>query len=368
MIRWIALALLTTAASAAEPSDAFLDSVKSHFATWDLDHDGKLVMSEIDRAIANPAVKGIDAASVVALKRGAIDKTEAITLADIEARVTKHHADAKSPPDYDALHRWALDRITKASRTLYATQPPQIDSIRQGKLGDCFCLAALRTVIQREPAAITRMIKPKDDGSHEVQVGSKLVATPPLTDAEIALGASTNNGLWPLVYEKAVGISRIKAEAKDATPFNVVTKGGSAGSMMSTLTGNEIKRWSCKTWRDEKDETRKNALLEDVRHQFVSAFSEKRLVTGGTASLSKGKKGPPGILFNHGYAVLGYHAAKDEVHLWNPHGDAFKPKGEPGLANGYPMEKGEFRVPLQELVTFFGGFAFEQKTPAADKF
>jgi hypothetical protein len=283
-----------------------------------------------------------------------------MSLADIESRVTKHRADAKSAPDYEALHRWALDRITKARRELFATQPPQIDSIRQGKLGDCFCLAALRTVIQREPATITTMIKPAKDGAHEVKVGAQVVQTPPLTDGEIALGASTNNGLWPLVYEKAVGLSRLKPEAQDATPFNVVTKGGSAGSMMSTLTGHEIKRWSCKTWRDEKDATKKTALLDDVRQQFVSAFADKRLVTGGTGPSPKEKKGPPGILYNHGYAVLGYDRTKDEVHLWNPHGDGFTPKGEPGLAHGYTMAKGELHVPLTELVTFFGGFAFEQ--------
>ena len=130
--------------------------------------------------------------------------------------------------------------------------------------------------------------------------------------------------------------------------------------MMSTLTGHEIKRWSCKTWRDEKDASKKAALLDEVRKQFVSAFAEKRLVTGGTGPSPKSKKGPPGILYNHGYAVLGYDRAKDTVHLWNPHGDGFTPKGEPGLANGYTMAKGELHVPLTELVTFFGGFAFEQ--------
>jgi hypothetical protein len=344
----VSLALCSFAFADDEPS-AFMQQTTQHFSAWDADHDNALTILELDRAIANDSVKGEAAAAVVALKRGTKDKAAKLTLDAIKAR-----------KDYPPLFTWAQTRITKADRTLFATPQPKIDSIKQGKLGDCFCLAALRTVIQRDPQAVTQMINAKADGSYEVKVGSKTIAVRSLTDGEIAMGASTNDGLWPLVYEKAVGISRLKPDANDATPFNVVTKGGSAGSMMSTLTGNEIKRWSCKTWRDEKDEAKKSSLLDDVRQQLTSAFAEKRLVTGGTAGRAADKKGPPGILFNHGYAVLGYDAAKDEVHLWNPHGDAFKPKGEPGLTNGYPMEKGEFRVPLKELVTFFGGFAFEQ--------
>jgi len=342
---------LCSFAIAGDETTPFIKHATEHFAAWDADHDNAVTVPELDRAIASDSVKGEAAAAAVALKRGTKDKAAKLTLDVI-----------KASKDYLPLYTWAQTRITKANRTLFATPQPKIDSIKQGKLGDCFCLAALRTVIQRDPQAVTQMIKAKTDGAYEVKVGSKTIAVPPLTDGEIAIGASTNDGLWPLAYEKAVGISRLKPDAKDATPFSVVTKGGSAGSMMSTLTGNEIKRWSCKTWRDEKDEAKKAALLDDVRQQFTSAFAEKRLVTGGTAGRAADNKGPPGILFNHGYAVLGYDATKDEVHLWNPHGDAFKPKGEPGLTNGYPMEKGEFRVPLKDLVTFFGGFAFEQKS------
>lgn len=358
----LALTLIAAVVSArAESASRFLPEVTARFADWDRNHDQKLSMAEIDHAVASPDVRGEGAAAAVALKRGTLDRTALVSLDEIKTRLEAHRADPKAKPDYEELNQWALTRIQQSKRVLFVSDPPQPNTLRQGKLGDCFCLAALRTVLQRDAKAIVEMIKTQPDGSYRVRVGSQVIAVPALTDGEIAIGASANDGLWPLVYEKAVGISRTKPDAKDATPFNVVTKGGSAGSMMSTLTGNEIKRWSCKTWRDEKDAAKKAALLDDVRQQFVSAFAENRLVTGGTAALTKGKKGPPGILFNHGYAVLGYDAAKDEVHLWNPHGAAFKPKGEPGLNNGWPMDKGEFRVPLKELVTFFGGFAFEQK-------
>lgn len=348
-----------TAAFAAPPPPGFLDQVGKHFSAWDLDHSGELSLAELDKALANPEFKGESAAAAVALKRGVKDRTATYALSAIQEQAAKAPPAGKADTDYGKLYIWALERITKADRSLFATQPPQIDSIRQGKIGDCFCLAALRTVIQRDPQAIVQMIQPQPDGSYKVKIGNQTVATPPLTDGEIAIGASSNNGLWPLVYEKAVGISRMKADAPDATPLNVATKGGSAGSMMSTLTGKEIKRWSCKTWRDAPPD-QQPAMLDDVRQQLQRAFAEKRLVTGGTGLLTRGKKGPPGILFNHGYAVLGYDANKDEVHLWNPHGTDFAPKGEPGLHNGFATTKGEFRVPLTQLVKFFGGFAFEQ--------
>ncbi len=347
-IAYFGFLVISLRVSAADDPSLFFKQASQHFSAWDANHDNALTLAELDRAIASLEVQGEAAAAVVALKRGMVDKTAQLTLSSIQASAA-----------YEPLFTWALNRIAKAQRTLFVSQPPKLDSIRQGKTGDCFCLAALRTVIQRDPAAITDMIKPQPNGTFAVKVGSNVITTPPLTDGEIAIGASTNDGLWPLVYEKAVGISRIKPNAPDATPYSIVTKGGSAGSMMSVLTGHEIKRWSCKTWREAAAE-KQPAMLDEVRHLFTSAFAEKRLVTGGTALLAKDKKGPPGILFNHGYAVLGYDAGKDEVLLWNPHGDSFKPKGKPGLAKGYPMTKGEFRVPLKQLVTFFGGFAFEQ--------
>jgi hypothetical protein len=289
---------------------------------------------------------------------------ESISISRAQAAIEKHSADKKAVPDFEGSYDWATKRLQQANRKLFVTTPPRIDSIKQGKLGDCFCLAALRTLLQREPEAITRMIKPQADGSFVVRIGEKDLRTPAITDGEIILGASNSNGQWPLVYEKAVGLLQTKADARDATAFNVVTKGGSAGTMMSKLTAHEIKRWSCKTWRDaSKDKTKQDALLDDLRKELKSAFNEKRLVTAGTSALAKGKTGVPGMTYNHGYAVIGYDAAKDEVHLWNPHGNAFTPKGEPGIEHGYPLKQGELRVPLTELVTFFGGFAFEQTSP-----
>ena len=39
---------------------------------------------------------------------------------------------------------------------------------------------------------------------------------------------------------------------------------------------------------------------------------------------------PPGVDPIHAYAVLCYDQNADTIHLWNPHVNTFKPKGQPG--------------------------------------
>jgi hypothetical protein len=351
-----------TAALADETPSPFLAQFQKSFAALDASHNDTIELTETIKAIASPNVKAEAAVTAVAIRRGLrAAGLESITLNDAKNAVKKHLADKSSQPDFEGLFAWASKRLETANRKLYADDTPKIETLKQGKLGDCFCLAALRTVLHREPTAITRMIKPQTDGSYKVRIGMDEIPTPALTDGEIIVGASTANGLWPLVYEKAVGISRIKPGSKDTTPFNEVTKGGSAGTMMGRLTTHEVKRWSCKTWRSAApDKSKQDALLGELREEFASAVREKRLMTGGTFKLAKNKKGVPGITYNHAYAVLGYDPAKDEVCLWNPHNDAFTPKGDQGIEHGYPKAHGEMHVPLTELVTFFGGFGFEQ--------
>jgi hypothetical protein len=58
--------------------------------------------------------------------------------------------------------------------------------------------------------------------------------------------------------------------------------------------------------------------------------------------------------------VLAYDRATDVVTFWNPLSNGFKPKGEPGLQNGYPTSYGHFTCPLREAVRWFGSFSIEQ--------
>ena len=100
--------------------------------------------------------------------------------------------------------------------------------------------------------------------------------------------------------------------------------------------------------------------LDALRRDLIVASSEKLLVKAETPA---GKK-TPGISPDHAYAVLGYDKGTDLVHVWNPHGNNFTPKGTDGLQNGYITKRGEFDVPLRDLDQIFSDLNFETKALA----
>jgi hypothetical protein len=131
--------------------------------------------------------------------------------------------------------------------------------------------------------------------------------------------------------------------------------------MLAFITGNEIVRFSCKFARDKAvTEAESELKLAELRSLLVGAVKEKRLITTGTNSL--GPSGPtiPGIRGGHAFAVLGYDAQEDAIHIWDPHGDAYTPKGDPGPVHGYPRAEGRFSMPLPVFVKQYAGLAFEQ--------
>ncbi len=71
-----------------------------------------------------------------------------------------------------------------------------------------------------------------------------------------------------------------------------------------------------------------------------------------------------GLFYDHSYGVLGYDRGPTVVTFWNPVGNAYKPKGPPGLEHGYPTSHGRFDCPLVEAVMWFGSFSVETDEPA----
>jgi hypothetical protein len=365
--RALGLALLLALPAAAptrgaDASTGFPAQVKDHFARWDRNKDGTLSRDEIDRLVADPAVKGPEAAAVVALKRAVRNIRYTLppltrnTLAELAAKR------AKDGPDLNGMYATALGKITKSNRELFAAGGPSLDHFSQGKLGDCFCLAPLGAMVCREPKDVVRMIRPQADGSYKVRLGAKDVTVPALTDAELALtGTAGPGGVWVNVYEKAVGLHRkAEAGADSPSPIDLLGKGGSAGTMVGVVTGHPIERFSCKFAKDPATTpAERDAKLAELRSKLTAAFTEKRLVTCGTATGVT----TPGVNGNHAYAVTGYDPKTDEILLWNPHGQSFTPKGAAGIEHGYPTKGGRFRVPLPEYVRVFAGLAFEV-TPA----
>jgi hypothetical protein len=261
-------------------------------------------------------------------------------------------------PDLNAYYISCLKRIQETPRKLFVNGLPKLESFRQGKVGSCFCLAPLAALIYRDPAEVASRFTATPDG-YAVRLNDQrtVIVTVP-TDGELSISSSTGaDGFWSTVYEKAIGQMRMEDKGVAGPPL-VAAVSGSAGKMVSVLTGNSIKRFSCKPLSKQGiTEEERAAKLAELRDMLTRNVTSHRLMTLGTAS--RGNK-VAGIASWHAYAILGYDSSTDLITVRDPHGQDFSPKGDPGLKNGYLTQKGVFQAPLTEVVQFVGGFAFEQ--------
>jgi len=340
----------------AQTADDFVASVQKNFARWDLNHDGTLSPSELDAAVADPLTINENAAAAATLKRASrLTKAPLPPLTpDNIATLTE-----QSRPDLARMFRDGLKRIASATnRNLFADGLPKLETIHQGKLGNCFCLAPLGALVGRDPAQVAGMFSRQDNGNYRVQFGKKSVEVAPPTDAEIAMTSSNEDaGIWVNLYEKALGVARNEdrpLEKRVDLPIDA-ERGGSAGTMLAYITGHEIARFSFRFAKEPASATNDfTAKLTDLRKQLAEAVQTHRLMTCGTI-----KPTTPGLTPSHAYAVLGYDTTGDSVRLWNPHGQDFQPNGAPGPESGYATTNGVFQIPLEQFVRQFSGMAFE---------
>lgn len=362
------LFLVLSALTASSPADAFLKPVETHFAAWDGDHNGELSTAEIDAVVADAKVRGPSAAAIAALKRASRSKRyqlPPLTLANIkQLAMDKPAADR---PDLPGMYASGLTRIEQTNHDLFASGKPRLDTIHQGKLGNCFCLAPLGAVLNCDANRVAKMFQRQADGTYRVTLGTRTVTVAAPTDAELAQTASNeHDGMWVNLYEKAIGAARNQDKPEDqrvGSPIDAMARGGSAGTMLSYITGHKIQRFSCAFAKDEKTSRDQHAaILKQLREWLAEAAKHERPMTCGTE-----KTTTPGLTPNHAYAVLGFDAGTDTIRLWNPHGSTFTPKGAPGLEHGYPIADGVFNMPLPEFVEQFAGLAVESDVPAGDE-
>ncbi|QDU25924.1 hypothetical protein ETAA8_09960 [Anatilimnocola aggregata] len=344
----------------AEPAE-FLEQINLNFAAWDQDSDGVLSVPEIDTASADAKVTGKAAAALAALKRAsrvAKYKSPLMNKANIEAFATGKPADDK--PNLTSMYGQGVSRLNKLTkRELFPDGLPRLDTVHQGRLGNCYCLAPLGAVLHRNPQQVMAMFTRLDDGNYRVTLGKNAVTIALPTDTEIARTATNEDaGIWVNMYEKALGTLRNDAKPaadRAGLPIDALARGGSAGTILAYITGNEITRFSFRFAKDEAvTEDERKAKLAELREQLIAAVREKRVMTCGTL-----KPTMPGITGNHAYAVLGYDAKFDAVKIWNPYGNDFTPKGEPGPTAGYPRKQGVMEIPLNDFVKQFSSMSFE---------
>ena len=113
----LSLLFLATAAHADDAPPAFISHLKQHLAEWDGSHNATLELNEIDKAIADPQVKGEDAATAVALRRGfKSGALESVSVETAEAAISKRSTDKKAEPDFTGLYTWS-EQTTKSGQS-----------------------------------------------------------------------------------------------------------------------------------------------------------------------------------------------------------------------------------------------------------
>ncbi|MBX9685197.1 MAG: hypothetical protein K2X27_00770 [Candidatus Obscuribacterales bacterium] len=317
----------------------FFSIVTRSFERWDLNHDGVLEPREVDHALMDAENRGLDACALSALHVN-LKKSEP-KLYD-RAYFSALQLNAKLAKPFLARFKKSQTKLSRSSRELFAAGAPHLESMHQGKTGDCYFLSALGSMVSVNPEKVRQMIRLNQDGSYTVSFfGKEPVTVNGPTDGEIAAFADAyEDGLWLSVIEKAFAKLKISANPdENEDQMYQAISGGAAGSVIKLLTGHKCRRYSF-----EKPENRK-----EIRPELARAFAEGRLVNTGIKSLSKS-----GRLSGHALAVIDYDPSNDTVKIWNPWGTT-KSYASVGLL----MQNGIFSMPVDDWLNRFSGVTFE---------
>lgn len=369
------LALIAVILAAPTP---FRTIVHNHFDTWDANKDQVISATELDCLAMDHGNTGEIAAAVASLKLAR--RSTKVTYppftreyllseemdggaGELTSEQDEHERAEKAKGRKGLSDRYvrACKRIASTKRELFIDETPDLDACHQGPLGDCFLVAAIGASLHRDAKSIQSMIEQNDQGYRVTFRHGGHIQIPPLTDAQICMTSTTGDeGLWLPVLEEAFGALRARTTKTrpGVEPMEVgsdaIAHGGSIRTTIRALTGNDTKSLSLRT-KLNSERSNLDDLVSKLRTQLEIATRTDALM-----SVSTSKEGnPPGIAGNHAYAVLAFDKESDSVRIWNPHGNTFRPKGEPGIKNGYAVSRGVCSIPLAQVVQIFRTATFE---------
>lgn len=335
---------------APSPPNLFFEAVTNNFSLWDTNHDQVISDEELHAAIENPAYKASAAAALATLRAATYSgQHPPLTLANIH-KLSRLIAAR-------AFYSKSLERIQKVTHhELFVSGMPQLNTIHQGLMGDCFSLAPLGAMVYRDPHEVASWFEVQSNGNVLVKMAAGTVAVPPPTDAELAFAsANSANGIWVNLYEKAIAEARNEQKPPNKRfdiALDAIASGGDEEPILSYITAHKVTVFPISSERaGETPEIR----LAQLRAKVAFASGNKLLMVADTLAPTT-----PGLMPTHAYALLNYDSASDTVKLWNPHGNKFTPRGKPGLSHGYPMTNGIFAMPLHDFASQFEHVVFER--------
>jgi hypothetical protein len=339
---------------------------------------GLLSLDEVNPVIANPQARGNEAAAAVMLQRVLNARQRAGTNGISAEETLALAAEPEFRRRFFQLrnHIWYVNRTIK--RSLFLDKDPNFLSFHQGRMEDCYFLAVVGDVVCRDPRRLRSLIAERDGGYSVSFPGARTVSVPFLTDAELVMGASVgaDHGVWLSVLEKAFGLLRAEhwearqrelaaasvggigasANPHSATIADIMGHGGSPVLVIALFTGHGVNTVRMDRWFEEQEGPAATNAIHELLAELTSA---KRLITVSGAGRRASVPLPAGIIRNHVFGVVGYRPVERLVVLFNPWGNFFNPKGQPGIENGYLTRHGVFDVPLQDFVRIFSNLDYE---------
>lgn len=199
-----------------------------------------------------------------------------------------------------------------------------MDDVSQGRLGDCYFMAALAAIAQRNPDAIRRMVKDNGDGTYTVTFheGGEVVVDDqfPMQGGQVAYArpgdqdAKDGKELWVMLIEKAW--AKLKGGYEAIRGSKVRMKSEDA---MEALTGHK----TTTIYTSSKDGATLLKLLADAADKGLpmtaGVYTQERF---DQETLQKMRS--QGVHANHAYAVVSVDRAKGTVELYNPWGKETK--------------------------------------------
>ena len=257
---------------------------------------------------------------------------------------------------------------------------PTINDLRQGKVSNCYMVAAVTSLIHLDPGFIKKMMRDNGDGSVTVRLYQngkpKYVVVDKISPRLRTGGAIMTDGpLWMNVLERAFAFMGRKGNKGYGSLWY-----GSAGEVFSVLTGASV-------LDDQKDikigagqatkKTETKTFDEDEKTKiFMEICSMKQL--GRVYGCGTYNDAGSGVNSGHAYTILGGRTVNGEryIHLRNPYANMslqYNEKGDRSKSTTYVSSvadatSGQFLMKLDDFLNEFTGISyFTLKKPVTDE-